>query len=149
MTRTIDPRDLSRGDRRKLQRQPSFDQLAERLVAREFGLGLDDSDVEWYDLASDTGTKYEVKSTSREIRSGPGRFRLFEGQTRSLLASDARGTAWYVFVLFDGEAGVLRMQRRRPSTVASTVRDRGGWNRSGHDSQGRQHKLPWSEVFDL
>lgn len=149
MTREVDPRDLSRGEQRKLQMSPSFDQLAEQIVAREFKTARGDVDAEWYDLRTDAGAKYEVKSTSSEIRSGPGRFRLFEGQTRSLIRSDAQASAFYAFVLFDEDAGLLRITRRKPSTVLDLVNELGGWNKSGHESMGRQHKLPYTEVFDL
>lgn len=90
-----------------------------------------------------TGTKYEVESTHED-----GRFRLWEDQTRSLLSSDARGTAWVAFVLFDERGNVEAMQRRKPSTVNRIVRERGGWNRAGHSERdGRQHKLPHDEVL--
>lgn len=64
-----------------------------------------------------------------------------------MTAAQGAGAAWYAFVLLDLDDGVIRIQRRRPSTVTKIVNDRGGWNRSGHESKGKQHKLPFSEVF--
>ncbi|MBV0903924.1 hypothetical protein [Haloarcula salina] len=154
MTVVIDPRDLSRGQQERLQRGgDAFDELAEELVAEEWGLEGLGLEAEWWDLRHpDRPTKYEVKSTQSTIGEdypADGRFRVWEGQTRSLVASDAQGTAWYAFVLFDEDAGLLRIQRRRPSTVLSVVQERGGWNESGHESMGRQHKLPIETVIDL
>lgn len=153
MSRVVDPRNLTRGQQNQLQREgPAFDELAEELVAEEWSLEGLNKKADWWDLRHPTETrKYEVKSTSSTVGdkyAGDGRFRLWESQTRSLIASDAQASAWYVFVLFDEDNGVLRMQRRRPSTVLEVVQERGGWNQSGHESMGRQHKLPWSEVFD-
>jgi hypothetical protein len=151
MTVVLDPRDLSRGQQRRLQREASFADVAEEIVAEEYGLDGLGLDPDWWDLRTESGTKYQVKSTSTEIGEkypGSGRFRVWQGQHRSLVASDAVGTAWYAFVLLDEDRGVLRIQRRRPSTVGRIVRERGGWNRSGHESQGRQHKLPWETVVD-
>ena len=153
MTVVLDPRDLSRGQRQALQRDKDFGDLAEELVAEEYGLEGLGLDPEWWDLRHPTRTtKYQVKSTSSTVGDkypGDGRFRVWKGQNRSLVASDAQATAWYAFVLFDEDAGLLRIQRMKPSTVGRLVRERGGWNTSGHQSQGQQHKLPYGEVFDL
>ena len=139
-------RSLGRSQQRRVQGD-EFDQLAESLVAEEFGLS-EFNDAEWYDaVLKSTGAKYEVKSTSSRIRSGAGRFRLWEGQHRSMTAAEGQNAAWYAFVLLDTDDGVIRIQRRRPSTVTGIINDRGGWNRSGHESKGRQHKLPINEVF--
>lgn len=152
MTITVDPRGLSRGQREALQRGgKAFDEVAEEIVAETYGLEGLGLDPDWWDLRhpSET-TKHQVKSTSTQIGDkypGSGRFRVFEGQTRSLIASDGQATAWYSFVLMDEGAGVLRVRRARPSTVNRWVQDRGGWNNSGHQSMGRQHKLPHSVVF--
>jgi hypothetical protein len=139
-------RRMSRKRKSKVQGD-NFDGFAESLVAEEYGLSeLTDSD--WYDcVLRSTGTKYEVKSTSSRIRSGPGRFRLWEQQHRSLTTAEGQNAAWYAFVLLDLDDGVVRIQRRRPSTVTGIINGRGGWNRSGHQSKGRQHKLPIDEVF--
>lgn len=152
MPEVLDPRDLSRGQRRDLQREQEFGELAEELVAEVYGLEHVGVNAEWFDARHPyRPTKYEVKSTSSTIGEkypGDGRFRVWRSQTRSLIASDAQASAWYAFVLFDEDEGVLRIQRRRPSTINDLVQERGGWNRSGHESQGRQHKLPWDEVID-
>jgi hypothetical protein len=110
---------------------------AERIVADR--LDLDRSDTApWYDAVSDSGTKYEVKSTHVGHR-----FHLWENQHKSLTASDRRGTAWYVFVLFDANDSVAAIQLRRPKTVGQHVRHRGGWNQAGYrEDLGRKHKLP-------
>jgi len=149
MSETVDPRDLSRGQQRDLQRGgPAFPDLAEQLAADVYGYDLERTRAEWWDVRHPSRpTKGEVKSTSSSIKSGPGRFRVFESQTKSLIRSDAQATAWYTFVLFDESAGVLRIRRMRPSTVNDLVQDLGGWGPSGHQSQGKQHKLPIDEVF--
>lgn len=153
MTTVIDPRDLSRGQQEKLQRGgDAFDELAEELVAEEFDLEHVGVDAEWFDCRHpDRPTKYEVKSTHEQIGEdypAEGRFRVWKSQTKSLVASDARATAWYAFVLFDESEGLFYLQRRRPSTISRLVRDRGGWNESGHESMGPQHKLPIDEVVE-
>lgn len=151
MTRTVDPRSLSRNQQERLQRSKSFGDVAEEIVAEEYDLEGLSLDAEWWDLRHPSRpAKYEVKSTSTTVGEkypGDGRFRVWESQTRSLLSSDARGVAWYVFVLMDEEAGVLRMRKAKPSTVSRWVRERGGWNKSGHESMGRQHKIPRWVVF--
>lgn len=151
MTETIPIRDLSRGQRRDVQRSTEFDDVAEEIVAEVYGLSGLTRDPDWWDLyLKSTGTKYQVKSTSTQIGEdypAKGRFRVWKGQTRSLMASDAQGTAWYAFVLLDERDGVLRIQRKKPGTVWRIVQDLGGWMPSGHDSMGQQHKLPFSEVF--
>jgi hypothetical protein len=75
-----------------------------------------------------------------------GRFRLFEGQLRSLVAADARGTAWVVFVLFDEDRQPVDLRRMRPGTVLRLVNERSGWHKSGHE-KGKQHKVPIKPVF--
>jgi hypothetical protein len=145
-------RSLSRGQREKLQRSKEFADTAEEIVAEEIGLDGLGLDPDWWDLHNeDTGTKHQVKSTSTTIGEtypGDGRFRVWKGQTRSLLSSDARGTAWITFVLLDEDTGSLKIRKMKPSTVWSLVKDRGGWNRSGHEDMGRQHKIPHGEVFE-
>jgi hypothetical protein len=152
MTVVVDPRTLSRGQQDKLQRgDAAFDELAEEIVAEEYGLEGESLDPEWWDLRHPSRTtKYQVKSTQSTIGEdypAAGRFRVWETQTRSLIASDAQATAWYAFVLFDDSNGSLRIRRMRPSTVNDLVQNLGGWGPSGHQSQGRQHKLPIGEVF--
>ena len=149
MTETMRFRSLSRGQRRKLEKDAA--ELAEELAAEQYGVIHRSDREEWYDAVdTDTGAKYEVKSATREIGDeypARGRFRVRRDQTRSLLSSDARGTAWYVFVLIDDPEGVIRFRRMRPSTVSSIVRERGGWNQAGHEEFEEQMKLPISAVI--
>ncbi|MFC3476120.1 hypothetical protein [Halobacterium litoreum] len=150
MTRTVDLRDLSRAQRREYD--TDRETVAEELVAEVYGARHRPDREDWFDVVDeDASTKYEVKSTSVEIGDeypAPGRFRLWRAQLRSLIASDAGATAWVAFVLFDEDAGRAVIQRRRPSTVWNIVDRRGGWNESGHEDWGRQHKLPFDEVVD-
>lgn len=121
--------------------------FAEEHVARTYDLEHRPDETEWYDCVNPrTSTKVEVKSTHQELESGAsGRFRLWQDQHRSLIASDANGVAWYAFVLFAPGGDVVDVQRRKPSTVSKLV---DGWNRAQHgERDGRQHKLPWTEVF--
>jgi len=123
------------------ERQGTF---AEEYVANSYGLEHAPGEADWYDAVHpERGTKYEVKSTHTG-----GRFRLWEGQVRSLVASDGQGTAWIAFVLLDANGNVVDVQRRKPSTVLQLVNDRGGFNRAGHQERdSRQHKLPEEEVM--
>jgi len=148
--------DVSRSRFRTLLKRSDDDdaRLAELLVAEHYGIRHDPA--EWYDCRNPrTGTKVEVKSV-REVVDGrdedryvptTGRVRLWEGQVRSLIASDARGTAWIDFVLLDEDRTPVDHRRMRPSTALRMVNERGGWNKSGHQSKGRQKKIPWTEVF--
>lgn len=147
--------DVSRRRFNDLARRAGDDDslLAELLVAEHYGVAHDPA--EWYDCQNKhTGAKFEVEST-REVIDGrnpskfvptAGRFRLFEGQLRSLVAADARGTAWVVFVLFDEDRQPVDMRRMRPSTVLRLVNERGGWHESGHQ-KGKQHKVPIEAVL--
>ncbi len=72
---------------------------------------------------------------------------MWAEQLVSLLASDASGTAWVAFVLFDEDSGEVLIRRARPKTVSGWVAERGGWNESGHDEFDEQHKLPIDVVF--
>ncbi|MCD2199093.1 hypothetical protein LPA44_04160 [Halobacterium sp. KA-4] len=120
---------------------------ATHAVAERYGLEVESRP--WYDAVSPTGTKYEVKATSRALADGStGRFRLWEEQHRSLTASDAQGTSWYAFVLLSQSGDVRRIQRRKPSTVTRLVNERGGWYDAGHEGKdGRQFKLAHDAVF--
>jgi hypothetical protein len=154
MIKTVDPRSLSRGQQRALQAGAAeFDEVAEEVAAEMYGYETVPGDPDFFDVRHpERVTKAEVKSTQTSIGEkypAEGRFRVWEGQTRSLVASDARATAWYIFVLFDESAGMLRLRRMRPSTVSRIVDERGGWNESGHESMGRQHKIPIIEVFEV
>jgi phytoene dehydrogenase-like protein len=154
MIETVDPRTLSRGQREALQRGgESFDEVAEELAAETYGYRETPGDPEWFDVVDEENqTRAEVKSTSTRVGNkfpGSGRFRLWRSQTRSLLssASNPGYSTWYIFVLLDDTEGLLKFRRMFPGTVATMVSERGGYNRSGHESQGRQYKLPWKEVF--
>jgi len=133
---------LPRTQQRRVQ-GGDLDVAAESLVAGEYGLS-EANKADWHDCFDrETGVKYEVKSTSTEIRSGPGRFRLWKQQHRSMTTSEGQNsTAWYAFVLLDLEEGSIKIQRRKPSTVTRIIDERGGWNRSGHEQKGKQHKVP-------
>lgn len=155
MTREINPRNLSRGQREKFGKaedfRGSFEDLAEEIVAEEYGLKGTGDDDNWWDLRHpDRPTKYQVKSTETRIGDkypADGRFRIWESQMRSMVGSDARGAAWYAFVLWVPDDGKLYIQRRKPGTVLQIINDRGGFNKSGHANMKGQHKLPWHEVF--
>jgi hypothetical protein len=133
--------------------------FGEVLVAEAFDVRHQPDAADWYDCVHDErGTKYEVKTTQTQIdgsdpdRRVPvgGRFRLWKGQTRSLLsAASADGqTAWIVFVLLDADGNPIAMRRVTPSTVWAWVRDEyDGWDESGHDSMGEQQKIPADFVF--
>lgn len=117
---------------------------AERHVLEEFDLEKDtDPDRGWADLENPrTGARYQVKSaTTRDV--GEPNVRLWEDHHRSLVAANARGTAWYVFVRLDRAGRCLWMQRRAPESVTSEVRRLGGWNKAGHtERDARQLKIP-------
>lgn len=120
---------------------------AEEFVATVYNVEKDSGTASWYDCVSDLGTKYEVKATLKERGSDIGRYRVWADQHRSLVASDNAGTAWYVFVLLDGNRRVLDHIRCKPSTVTKWVNDNGGWGPSGHtDRRSRQCEIPWNYV---
>ncbi|MWG36942.1 hypothetical protein [Halomarina oriensis] len=125
--------------------------FAEEAVAEHYGVTHAPDVTDWYDCINEsTGTKFEVKSTVEELASGrSGRFRVWEDQTVSLIASDRQGTAWVVFVLFDRRERIVAVRRVRPSTVARLVHaDGGDWNLAGHSERdGRQHKIAWDDVI--
>lgn len=146
----MSPRDLTRHQQRQLQSSKSFGNLAEELVAEEFGLS-EFNDAGWYDCQDeDSGIKYEVKSTSSEIGNkypSVGRFRLWQDNHRSLASSHAGNSAWYAFVYLDEKNGLIKIRRRRPPTVTRIIHERNGWNHSGHKRGERQVKLPPSAVM--
>lgn len=153
MTTVYSLRSLTRSQREKLGRADA-DVVAEELAAEEFSLVHRPNEKFWYDVRAPSRasrpTKGEVKSAHRRVGEdypAAGRFRVRRDQHRSLTASDAQGTAWYIFVLFDEEAGEVVVQRRRPSTVRKIVEERGGWNDAGHEEFAYQHKLPIEEVL--
>jgi len=97
--------------------------------------------VRWADLKNPrTGAYYEVKSAQAGRR-----FRLWRDQHRSLQGFDSQSTAWYAFVVKTSRKRDIK--RMKPQTVGRLVRDRGGWNSSGHSRDALQHKLPVNEVF--
>lgn len=123
-----------------MSRKPPW-RRAEEFVVEEYNLehAPNEPGEGWYDAINPrTGAKYQVKSAQKDRR-----FRLWEDQHRSLTAAEGQNSAWYVFVVSGKEP-----RRVKPSTVTRWVRERGGWNRAGHELRsGRQHKLPVSEVF--
>lgn len=129
--------------------------LAELLIVEDGDLVHEQR--EWYDAINPrTSAKHEVKSV-REVVDGrdkdefvptTGRVRLWEGQTRSLVSSDANGTAWIDFVLFDEDRTPTDHRRMKPGTVLKLVNSLGGWDAAGHDEKGRQKKIPWPAIFD-
>jgi hypothetical protein len=135
--------------------------FAQVLVAELFGVRHVPNEADWYDLRHpDRGTKYEVKAAQTTIDGlvedervpVDGRFRVWKGQTRSLInAAAAEGqSAWYVFLLLDGDGDPLELRRVQPSTVWRWTTERfGGWDDSGHDNPDRnqQQKLPYGVVF--
>lgn len=145
MTRRPNPRDVSS---RANEQQGAF---ATNWVAEQYGLVVDSDTESWYDARLEsTGAKYEVKSTREQYDNGnEGRFRLWEDQHISLLASDRTGVAWYVFVLLDQSGNVVDHRRMKPKSVTKIVHsDNGDWNLAGHSERsGRQHKIRWSEIF--
>ena len=125
--------------------------LAERIVSEMYGLRHVGDAGGWYDaVLESTGTKYQVKSTAEDgATSGSAEFRLWETDHRSLVGSDAQGTAWYTFVLFSKRDGLQEVRRMKPSTVTKIVQEFGGWNESGHrDKNSRQVKLPQELVMN-
>jgi hypothetical protein len=161
---TVGVDDLTRDMVRRADEKAGDDNgaFAEVLVAELFDVRRVD-EADWYDLRHpDRGTKYEVKAAQTTIDGEdpdsyvevPGRFRVWKGQTRSLInASAAEGqTAWYVFVLLDSSGDPLELRRVKPSTVWRWVTEEfgsGGWDESGHASEDRdlQQKLPVGVVF--
>lgn len=128
----------------------AFDEPAEELVADEYGLEGLALDSEWLDLRHSTARRSRKSIyVDEDRREGLRRQSLSRlGGTDPLAHRQRRtGDHMYAFVLFDGGNGVLRIQRMKPSTVLSLVNERGGWNRSGHQSMGRQHKIPRTEIF--
>jgi hypothetical protein len=138
---------LSRGDLRRLSDDDGS--LAEESAAAAYSsFNRDFRDADSHDLVTDGDGWVEVKSTFRRLESGAkGRFRLWESQHSDLVEKDNNGTAWYVFVLWNPDEQRGRMVREKPAEVGTKVRGRGGWNQSGHESMGKQHKLPWEVIF--
>lgn len=128
--------------------------LAEYLIEEHYDIKHEQT--EWYDCINPrTGAKHEVKSVRTEIDGRDedsyvpttGRVRLWEGQVRSLIASDAQGTAWIDFVLFDKDRTPKEHRRMKPGTALKLVNELGGWDDASHEDKGRQKKIPWPEIF--
>lgn len=138
---------LSEGDLDRLQDDDGS--LAEESAAHGYSdFERDFTDADSHDLVTAGGGWVEVKSTFARLENGnKGRFRLWESQHSGLVEKDRDSTAWYVFVLWEPGKEKGRMERHRPAEVGEWVRDRGGWNESGHESMGKQHKLPWEVVY--
>lgn len=104
---------------------------------------LEDSDVPWCDLRNPrTGSAHEVKVCE------PGRrFRVWEDQQNSLASAHGQNAAWVHFLIVTDNGNVVDYRRVEAPTVTKIVRERGGWNKSGHDRGQRQHKLPEGDVF--
>lgn len=131
-------------------------EAAGEIVAKEYGGEHVPGESFWYDVVTPSGTKIEVKSTHVRLEDGSeGRFRLWEDQHTSLTSAEASGTAWYAFVLFGQDEELMKIQRRKPSTVTRIVReialeDGEPWSVAGHkERQSRQKKIPWSEVMSV
>ena len=144
--------DVSRREFQRIDERARGDSgtFAQMLVAAHFGVSHAPDRAEWFDAVDeDRGTKFEVKSTHRTLDNGaPGRFRLWRSQLRSLLNSDAQGTAWVVFVLLDRDGNPVDHRRMRSSTVWRLVREEfGGWDKSGHEEMGEQQKIPVDAIF--
>lgn len=157
--------DLTRDMVRRAEEKAQGDNgtFGEVLVAELFGVRHTPDEADWYDLRHpDRGTKYEVKTAQTRIDGYDrgsyvgvdGRFRVWKGQTRSLIAaaSSEGQTAWYVFVLLDADGGPLELRRVQPSTVWQWVTEEigtSGWDESGHENPDRnlQQKLPYSVVY--
>ena len=165
---TFDPRtEVSNRRLSKIAERADGDDglFAELLTAEVFDVRHDNSEA-WYDCRHpDTGTKYECRSTHRQIDNPSGevagRFRMWESAHRRLAGAEGAEdqTAYYVFVLFGGDSDPtessqpVAMRRAHPSTVTRILRERSddgaAWHASGHESKGKQHKLPWDSVIDV
>jgi hypothetical protein len=138
---------LSRSERRDLQRDTGA--VAENIAASAYDRYSAFQDSGEFDLATESGSIAEVKSTLSRLANGNrGRFRLFKPQHEQLLRADRDGSAFYIFVLFDiSSKPEALLIRKSPATVGRLLGARGGWNKSGH-SAGKQHKLPIGAIFD-
>lgn len=138
---------LSRGQRRDLQGDTG--EVAESIAADKYGYNQFITSDYFDAKREDTGAIIEVKSCLSELASGQkGRFRVFEGQHKKLVRADRDGSAYYVFVLFDVSGQpTAKLIRKNPATVGRLVGARGGFYASGHNSKGKQHKIPISALF--
>jgi hypothetical protein len=138
---------LTRSERNDLNRDTGA--VAENIAAAAYDRYSSFQDSREFDLATESGSIAEVKSTLTRLgNDNRGRFRLFKPQHEDLLQADRDGSAFYIFVLFDiSSKPEALLIRKSPATVGRLLGARGGWNRSGH-SAGKQHKLPIGAIFD-
>lgn len=128
--------------------------LAERMASVEYGYNASRSGS-YYDAERDSGAKIEVKSTFRMIGRdyrAKGRFRIPEPQHKKLVQRDRSGSAFYVFVLYDGDTQRqipqdAYMKRINPADIGNLIGAMGGFENSGHKSFDREKKLPWTTIF--
>jgi len=137
---------LSRSERRDLQTDTG--EVAESIAADAYDYNAFLT-ADYYDAKrKDSESVIEVKSCLSELSSGAaGRFRLFKGQHDKLVRYDREESARYAFVLFTPDDRQAEMILKKPANVGRLIGSRGGWNQSGHESQGKQIKLPWGEFF--
>lgn len=136
---------LTRNEANRLRTKQS--DLAEELAADAYGYSTTGSNP--FDAIRESGAVAEVKSTvSRHQNGNRGRFRLWEKQHERLTRKDRKGSAMYIFILFDVSVNppVAKMKQENPAKVGNIVSGRGGFNESNHPA-GPQHKLPWAVFF--
>lgn len=108
-------------------------------VASRYDLEVESTS--WYDLVSESGVKYEVKSGMTKVR-------FWQDQHRSLTSCNVKGSAFYVIVQTTKSGGVIRHRKIRPPIVTAAVFNHGGWVKSGHDRTDAKEKyIPVSEFF--
>lgn len=91
---------LSRSERRDLNRDTGA--VAENIAASAYDRYSAFQDSGEFDLATESGSIAEVKSTLSRLGNGNrGRFRLFKPQHEQLVRKDRDGSAFYIFVLFE------------------------------------------------
>lgn len=95
-----------------------------------------------------------MKSAHKEVGDeypAEGRFRLWQRQLRSLIASryaGDSGTTWIAFVLFDGDMPV-DVRRMHAQTVRDLVEDTIGWGTSGHREWDEQAKVSINNIHNF
>jgi hypothetical protein len=140
---------LGRSERRRLQGDTGA--LAETIATDVYSGYNRFVDAPWYDGKRESGAVLEVKSALSTLDNGAaGRFRIWKNQHDRLVEHDRDGSARYGFVLFDlsDREPTALLKQREPATVGRQIGARGGWGPSGHDSQGKQHKLPIDAIFE-
>lgn len=100
-------------------------------------------DTRWCDLQNPrTGARHEVK-----VALPNRRFRVWKDNHRSLVSSNAAGTAWYDFLVMSRSGRITDHRRMQPTTVSRIVDELGGWNESGHARGSYQKKIPVAAIF--